>query len=213
MIFITFYKTVLEALFPLSKAEQALLDMSPEEAYERLPPSPATPIGDTYSVFAYADEMVSKLVWQIKYMKSAKAISIGAYALSSRLAEIFPDQQLILIPIPITKQRRRERGFNQCELLVGAIKKLDTTNRFTDFNDLLIRTQHSSRQTLKNREERLESTRGIFSVDEKVAEKIQKGSAVVVIDDVITTGSTMKEAIETIRKIDLLRVYGISLAH
>src|SRR4051812_38252977 len=86
------YTTIVDALFPLSKIEEEIFAMSPEEAYLKLPQAPIPPLANVHSIFFYADERVSKLVWQIKYMRSSQAILMGAYALSNKLAEIFPDR-------------------------------------------------------------------------------------------------------------------------
>jgi predicted amidophosphoribosyltransferase len=215
----TLYSTIVEALFPLSRIEQELLAYSPEEAYAKLPPAPQVPIVDAYSVFAYKDERVAKLIWNIKYKKSAKAAEIGAYALYTKLNELNLPKGTLLLPMPITPRRRRERGFNQCELLLDGVQNLNSDGHFEIHRDILVRTQHSSRQTLKGRAERLESAKGIFEVDDTKMVGLlssERPRIIVVIDDVITTGSTIKEAMETIKStatIGALRVLGISLAH
>jgi ComF family protein len=217
----TLYNTILDAVFPLSPFERELFSYSPELAYTKLPGAPTVPFGDAHSIFAYKDERVAKLIWNIKYKKSAQAVQIGGYALYRRIQD-FPrptlEDTVILIPMPITSRRRRERGFNQCELLTDEIGRLDEHKRFIVRSDLLIRTQHMSRQTLKGRAERLEDAKGIFSVNEKVLTEIRDKNngilpTLVVIDDVITTGSTIKEAMETLRKAGFENVRGISLAH
>lgn len=233
----TIYHTFLDALFPLSKTEDTLLSYSPEKAYEKLPPAPPftgliVPLPEARSIFAYKDEKVSKLVWNIKYKKSKQAVKIGGYALYRKLTEeVSPflgrGETSVFVPIPITPQRRRERGFNQCELLLDEIERLSMydvghrlaeveppqTTRFIFEKDLLIRTRNVSRQTLKNRSERSESAKDIFAVNKEVTEMIRGESGIVIIDDVITTGSTMHEAIETLKKAGFERVYGLSLAH
>lgn len=214
------YNTILDALFPRSSAELESIAYSPEEAWKKLPRAPKPPLKDAFSIFAYKDERVSKLVWNIKYKKSAKAIAIGGYAFYKQFVEFTKERRgIIIVPIPITQKRRNERGYNQCELLVDEMKQLDVKNKFIICKDLLERVHHLSRQTLKNREARLESTRGIFAVNEENTRRsfnIEfdiKKTTVVIIDDVITTGSTMKEAMETLRNAGFENVFGLSLAH
>lgn len=225
-LFHRLYITFLDALFPVSAVEQKLFSYSTEEAYILLPRAPATP-PDMYSIFAYKDDLVAKLIWNIKYKKSVRAVKIGGYALYQALHRLglpsLPARPTlaglagptILIPMPITPQRRRERGFNQCELLVDEIERLDTNKHFTIKKDLLIRTQHTSRQTLKSREERLEDAKGIFEVQRGSTSlpATRQGCTLLIIDDVITTGSTMKEAIETLKSSGFTDVKGLSLAH
>jgi ComF family protein len=211
-VFKMIYSTVIDALFPLSTVERELLSYTPEQAYAALPPAPVTPITDTHSVFAYKDERAGKLVWNIKYKKSQAAVALGGYALHQKMMELNIPLGSIIVPIPITARRRRERGFNQCELLLKEVERLDTDRRWIFRDDLLVRTQHISRQTLKGRTERLESARGIFAITEHARDQL-KGRTVVIIDDVITTGSTILEAMETVRKAGAEKVIGISVAH
>ncbi len=216
MLFVsTIIQTFLDALFPISAAERELFSYSTLEASQKLPKAPTftEPIPFVYSIFAYKDERVAKLVWNIKYKKSEKAVKLGGFALWNAIrnkAARTEDATFLIVPIPITDRRRKERGYNQCELLVDEIAKLDIEKKFSIKKDLLIRTQHVSRQTLKSREERLQSTEGIFQV---TPNEIDRTIPVIIIDDVITTGSTIKEAMQTMKDAGFLNVYGLSLAH
>ncbi len=226
------YQTILDALFPLSPAEKEIFSLSPREALEKLPPAPnysglAVDLPDTRSIFAYKDERVSKLIWNIKYKHSTQAVEIGGYALFSDLEEISTDAAsgvcpILVLPMPITSRRRRERGYNQCELLMDEIARWAQERdpaRFVFDRNLLIRTHHADRQTMKDRKHRVEDAKGIFAIDEKTLEKLTEAEPeltkrrLIVIDDVITTGSTMHEAIETLKRAGFTDVRGLSLAH
>jgi ComF family protein len=212
------YSIFLDALFPISSTERELFTYSKEQAYEKLPEAPTPPMPDMYSIFAYKDERVTKLIWNIKYKRSEKAISIGGYALYRELLKS-PGDPISVMPIPISNRRRKERGFNQCELLIDEIRRLDRALKFHVIDDILERNQHISRQTFKHRRERLLNTHNIFSLNEKVLEKLKMkdrefmNRKTVIIDDVITTGSTMNEAILTLRNAGFENVWGLSLAH
>ncbi len=194
--------------------------MGMEGAFKDLPRAPRCSIPDACSVFAYKDERVSKLVWSIKYKKSAEGAVIAGHALY-RIVRMFSlavpaGMQILIVPMPITKIRRRQRGFNQCELIMNEMKKLDTEQRLLFTEHLLMRTRHTSRQTTKDRAERLESVKELFAMNETTAAKLRPHAAdlfVVVIDDVITTGSTVKDAIKTLRDAGFENTYGLSVAH
>ncbi len=70
---------------------------------------------------------------------------------------------------------------------------------------------------MKNRKDRLENTAHIFSVNDKILEKYSHNgitnTTIIVIDDVITTGSTMNEAIKTLKEVGFKKVIGLSIAH
>jgi len=218
LFFRALYDTVVDALFPVSAAERELLALSPEGALLALPKAPpyaglTVPLKDVHSVLAYKDERVSRLVWNVKYKKDAHAVAIGGYVLWHELIRDTKNveaKKIVLIPIPITKKRRRERGYNQCELLVDEIIHLDTDKQFTTDNGLLVRVQKTSDQKKKDRKERLVGAQGIFAVNKNM---LDKKAPLVVIDDVITTGSTMKEAMDTLKAAGFEQVRGLSLAH
>lgn len=223
----TLYSTILDALFPLSAAEKEILSLPPNEAVKKLSPAPpfsglAVELPSAQSVFAYKDERVSKLVWHIKYKKSPAAIVIGGFALHNALISLNANKTYdhlsptIIIPIPITSRRRKERGYNQCELLLDEIDRLEKESghcRFTARKDILVRVHHDKRQTLKGRADRVKDAEGIFDVNGSVITDQLKNSSIVIIDDVITTGSTLHEAIRIMENAGFTNVRGLSLAH
>jgi predicted amidophosphoribosyltransferase len=241
---------LVDSLFPLSPLEKEVLSLSPESALQKLPRAPSPPVPNTRSVFAYKDERVTKLIWALKYKKSAAAARIAARTISDFAVKPFSGtisqiadapKKILILPMPITPRRRRERGYNQCELLVDEIKKLHPNRSHSESvgptspqspaaapnlifsNNLLIRTHHTSRQTLKGRAERIESAKGLFEVNNSTKEQLTHKLnlteeellkiPVLIIDDVITTGSTIKEAIETMQHSGFQNVSGLSLAH
>ena len=120
--------------------------------------------------------------------------------------------------MPVSPARRRERGYNQCELLAAVLtaQQLKENNPQIEIRtDILFRSTHTERQTLKSRTARLEGARGIFSVDRKIKqENVEfKNQPLVVIDDVITTGSTLREAVVTLEKAGFTNVSSLALAH
>lgn len=221
---------LLDSLFPIKNLDRILFSLSREQAYTSLRPSPPTPFHFIKSVFAYKDELVKRMVWNIKYKRSKKALEIGGYALHRYISETFDlanneSQQILLIPIPISTRRKNERGYNQCELLIDEIIKFDIDNsskKLIFSKNLLKRKIHRDRQTLKNRNRRLEDAKKIFEIDPSELQRIEFATKlpittdklqVLVIDDVVTTGSTMKEAVELLSSIGFKNVSGISLAH
>lgn len=223
---------LLNALFPLNVSERAIRDLTREQAISTIRPAPSCPIPHTDSVFAYKDDLASTLIWNIKYKRCTHSVQIGAYALYQRILKMrdsYPHLDLILIPMPITTKRRRERGYNQCELLLDEIECIyhsesnnskPNNSESKDFNltfarDLLIRAHHDSRQTLKNRKERLESAKGIFKICNTsiIQPEFSANSMLIVLDDVITTGSTIRDSMNTLRNAGFDNVCGLSIAH
>ncbi len=111
-----------------------------------------------------------------------------AYGLAERLCELVPPQ-CVLVPVPTTAARRRERGFDGCELMVRAIaRRLHVQVRFG-----LVQTR-GDRQRGRSREERL-AARNRFTWRSQALH----GAAVVLLDDVVTTGATLEDCAAVIR--------------
>jgi len=230
-----FFNTVIDALFPVPLAEREVLAMGQMAAFKDLPRAERPQIGEACSIFAYKDERITRLIWSIKYKKSRAGAALAGYALyrvACRFASALPEGvRAVVVPMPITRARRRERGFNQCELILDEMEKLDTDKRLIFAQGLLLRVKHTSRQTMKDRGERLESIKGVFAVNEEVFYSLEardkdvgrlgphpcpalpKNCFIIVIDDVITTGSTMRDAINTLRQAGFKNSYGLSVAH
>jgi ComF family protein len=99
-----------------------------------------------------------------------------------------------LIPIPLPAARRRERGFNQSEMLAISIAK---RRRAEMMNDVLHRESAIRSQTQLTPGERLSNVAGAFSVSNDARPRI-RGRHLMLVDDVITTGATLRAAAEAL---------------
>ncbi len=203
----SFLLILLDFIFPPSKETLELRALSPEKMKEVLPKAPPPPLPFITSLFAYKSVLVAELIKEIKNRKNKHIMRSAGYALYKALLGR-PQEKIILIPIPISKKRRRERGYNQCELLIDEILKLDTVGKFEKRFDLLVRARHSEDQKLKSREERLSESQEIFT-----ATKENISGPLVLIDDVATTGSTLNSAREALLKAGYADVSALTVAH
>jgi ComF family protein len=100
----------------------------------------------------------------------------------------------IIIPVPLHKTKRMQRGYNQSEIIANGVgivlKKPVMTN-------LLYRTVNTNTQTKKSRYERWENIKDVFELQNK---SFLKGKHVLLVDDVITTGATLESCTLTITK-------------
>ena len=93
----------------------------------------------------------------------------------------------LLIPVPVHKGRLRERGFNQSLLLAKPLArrlKLELAPR------ALWRTRLDPPQSSLDRKERLRGPKGAFAADSSLL----RGRSVILLDDIMTTGATLREA-------------------
>lgn len=100
--------------------------------------------------------------------------------------ELAPETGAVLVPVPLTTARLRERGFDHAELLARAMaEELGWPTR-----RLLARRPGGRRQSRLGRAERAENVRGRYSV---LPEARIPGVPVLLVDDVLTTGATATE--------------------
>jgi ComF family protein len=91
----------------------------------------------------------------------------------------------IIVPLPLSKKKKAQRGYNQCDYIARGISKV--TGIAID-NSNVIRHKANETQTHKHREERWKNVENIFSVTNGEA---LKGKHILLVDDVLTTGATL----------------------
>lgn len=112
----------------------------------------------------------------------------------------------VLCPIPIHTNKLTERGFNQAEIILQKIYLCLGGERV---DDVLIKDKPTLAQaTLKGKLLRAQNIRGSFGV---INEKIKKKN-IILIDDVVTTGSTVREAARVLKKSGAAKIFVFALA-
>lgn len=151
--------------------------------------------------------IVQRLIHQVKYKGQQQlGIYLGKLmGMELRSSSRFKDVDLV-VPLPLFKDRERERGYNQAALLAKGIS--DSTGIPVD-QTLVKRIRSSSTQTRKSREDRWKNVDGLF----KVAPLPAPGLHILIIDDVITTGATIDACANGILAMGPVRVSIMTLAY
>ncbi len=108
-----------------------------------------------------------------------------------------------LAPVPLHPKRIKDRGFNQSLLLARAFPGTPVAR------EAVIRTRHTTPQVGLNPKERQDNVNGAFAVTDPAR---VKGKSVLLIDDLYTTGSTVKECARVLRKAGARRVEVLTVA-
>jgi ComF family protein len=150
---------------------------------------------------------IRNLIHNLKY-KGIREIGyeLGKiYGLSLKSSGFTDDIDLI-VPVPLHPEKFHARGFNQSEIISSGISDVTGVPLNTG---VLARVNVSATQTRRSRYERWINVEGIFSVvnKEQVREK-----HVLLVDDVITTGSTIESCANELIKIEGVRVSAVALA-
>lgn len=171
-----------------------------------------------YPLFRYRNPIVKEAIWQIKYKGNKKITNTIAELLYEEIIGELENETLfenfgnpLLIPIPISKKRLKKRGFNQMELLGNALQAIDKEKSFKYSPDILCKIKETLPQTIiKNRQLRLLNLKGCFEVKNS---NLIKNRNVILIDDVLTTGSTVLETKNTLKQAGAKRVIVFTIAH
>jgi ComF family protein len=137
----------------------------------------------------------------------------AAPVLGEKLAEAITQLQFdrddppLLVPVPLHKSKRSERGFNQADLIVRAAAKHLPPG--FEIAPVLKRQRATHSQVGLTREERIANLRDAFRV---IAPERVKGRTVIVVDDVMTTGSTVSECARVLKKAGAERVWAATVA-
>lgn len=156
------------------------------------------------SVCKYNDFMAS-LIAKFKYHNHPYMSLTFGHMISKKFKELKYDVDLI-VPVPITKKRMKQRGFNQAELIAKVFAK-DTNLPLCC--EIIEKQTETSHQADLDYEERQKNILGTFKV---VNKKEVAGKNVLVIDDVFTTGATTSACAEVLKKAKAKHVYVLSVA-
>jgi ComF family protein len=129
---------------------------------------------------------------------------VAGAALASLLANRVRQRPDLIVPIPLTTQRLRERGFNQALELARA---LGQQTGVPVNAQLCVKTRDTLPQTRLPWKERRKNIRGAFVVEGGVA-----GCHVAVVDDVLTTGATLSELARNLKRAGAATVTGYVIA-
>lgn len=151
----------------------------------------------------YDQELLSNILHIFKY-KYVKDIGVFFSRIVADFLKAKGNYQFdCIVPVPLSKKRKLIRGYNQSEIIAQHISQelgwqLNATG--------LVRKIHTHSQVGLNSQQRLKNVRNIFEVKNKIDFKNKK---ILLVDDVITTGATMRECAKVLKQAGAKEIYGI----
>ena len=151
----------------------------------------------------YQDLVLKKALWMLKYQGVKQLAKPLAELIKERVWKKLETEDWLIVPVPLSKKKLRSRGYNQAELIAKELSGNICAN-------VLLKKFHTKSQVeVKDREERLANIIGSFEI--KNPEKI-KGKKIILIDDVLTTGATMREVKKVLKEAGVKKVIGVVVA-
>jgi ComF family protein len=161
------------------------------------------------------DELVSLFVFEKegtfqKVVHSLKYLGVQALGLElgRQLGALLNEKGVraaALVPIPLHKRKLRERGYNQSELIARGVSEVTSIPLRSD---MVRRKKFTQTQTTLSLEERKDNMEEAFVCGSSEV----RGKTIILVDDIITTGSTIQSCADGLKKAGALRIIAISAA-
>lgn len=158
------------------------------------------------SCFIY-NKTISKAIFEFKFYQRMFLSKFFAKFIYAKIKEYLKDIDYI-IPVPLSLKRLRWRGFNQTLLLARDLGKLANKEVISN---LIIKTKHTKAQVRLKNKDRVKNLKTAFIINEKYLEKI-KNKNIAIIDDVITTGTTVNECSKVLKRHNVGKIFVFSIA-
>jgi len=216
-----FLNTILSTIFPIKclSCGSGNTDLC-EKCLAQFPEAERETARWIFPIYDYRHPPVRKAIWMLKYKNRKRLAKVFAEILYDKIIEELSDlyamenfRDPVLIPIPLSKKRHRERGYNQIELICQEIIKIANLRdeNLKSENKVLVKikeTEHQAR--IKNRSKRLENVIGTFEIKNSA---VVKNKNIILIDDVATTGATLSEARKVLHTAGARKIIAFTIAH
>lgn len=153
-----------------------------------------------------------ELIHLLKYEHVAPAADVLGKLLAEAIGDVGENmkaEHILVTPVPLYKSKRRQRGFNQSEMIARVALKSLGSRRFVLKAGLLQRLRPTESQIGLTRHQRRENMRGAFGVSKP--EEIS-GQEILLVDDVLTTGTTVAECARVLLRAGASKVWVATVA-
>ena len=170
-------------------------------------------INQIFSLYNY-NKISSKLIKEVKYRNRTKVLDFFIEISKEKIGYLLSSKSSnnsLLIPIPLHKKRYLERGFNQSELISNKLSNITTIPSNTDLIKRMRNNKKQSEISYKNKKLRVKNTNDIFEINKKESKTIQKDTQLIIVDDVVTTKSTVLSLAHELQKAGFKNISAFSL--
>lgn len=165
-----------------------------------------------FAVFEYQG-VIRKAIISLKYKFAFdiadELVEASLLILRNHESQFLNHESIVLVPIPLHRQRENWRGFNQAEIIA---KKVAQKMGWKFMSNLLLRSKNSRPQVGLKGDIRHQNLSGVFSFNSSHYSPSTVHCSLLLFDDVYTTGSTIKEAKKVLNKAGFRNVYSLTIA-
>lgn len=153
-------------------------------------------LSHTFALFSFTKgSVLQRLLFQFKYHHTQTVGTLFGERIGTRISSVDKYNSIeVLLPVPLHPKKEFVRGYNQSLALA---KGISNTSELPVDGKVLKRKHNNATQTKKDRFDRWENVSSVFSV----SEDIKKYKHVAIVDDVVTTGSTIEALVHSIRAV------------
>jgi ComF family protein len=186
-----------------------------QQCLSQIPLSPTiTELNNAIALWNYHHPLVRQAIWELKYHRKSPAAKILAQTVPGTITDFLADtlqttvqQTIVLVPIPQHYSKTFDRGFNQSQLVATWLQKVIPT---AQVETVLSKSRATTAQARsQNKRERQKNVHNSMKATKVLSESI----LYIVVDDVITTGSTIREASRALRAAGAKNICAIAIAH
>lgn len=161
---------------------------------------------NVYAATLY-DDLIKKLIKDFKYYNKKQLASVVAELMYEYWKKLALENEFVVIPVPIHKLRKKERKYNHMDI---AAKEFCYLSGYKLNKKMVIRTKDTQKQYKLHKQERIKNIKGAFDIDEK--NKLPLDTQLLIIDDITSTGITIKEIITLLQKNGYTNITALALS-
>lgn len=149
----------------------------------------------TSFMYYHKNSPYNNLIHRLKYKNRPDTGDRLAFLAAKEIAESgFFDDIDAIVPLPLSKRKMRQRGYNQCDYIA---KGLSRATGIPVIKNAVKRLKSNETQTHKSRDERWQNVEGIFALSDAT---MIEGKHILLIDDILTTGATLASCAKSIQE-------------
>lgn len=156
-----------------------------------------------YCAFTFED-LGRRLIHQFKFKNKRYLKHLFAALCADAVPGEVWEKCSLLIPVPLSKKRRRQRGYNQAELLA---RELSVRFQIPVNSSVLYKHEGEKQMALLNKEERRKNIKGLYDIKGMV-----NNQTILLIDDIVTTGETLRACAAQLKKAGAGDIYCLAIA-